>query len=482
MQKMLAALVMVSSITGSQLVIAQSQPQAMHSRGRVDLLRQFDDSLEELASRVSPAVVEILVSGYGPVERANDEVSSGANTALIGRQHILGSGVIVDPNGYIVTNAHVVDGAQRIRVMLSSLPRHSKSKAVAWAGKTVYDARVIGVHRETDLALLKIDANGLPFLPVDPTREVHQGQLVIALGSPEGLENSLTMGVVSSVARQPDPDRPMGYIQTDAPINQGSSGGPLVDVDGYLVGINTLILSSRGASQGIGFAIPARVVSFVYEKLRKNGHVDRSEIGATAQTITPLLAAGLDLPLNTGIIISDVSPQGPAESAGLRPKDIVARVDGWPIDTLPAFELSLYLHPADEVLTMEVLRGDEKHTLHIPVMEQKHETDRLVDMADPQKNLVSKLGLLAIEIDDKLLGTISDLRDTSGVIVAAKAAYGSSVNTGLTAGDVIHGVNGSAVTTLESLRAAVDRLKPGDAVVVQIERQDKLQYLAFELE
>jgi serine protease Do len=305
---------------------------------------------------------------------------------------------------------------------------------------------------------------------------------VIAFGSPEGLENSLTMGVVSSVARQPDSGGAMDYIQTDAPLNHGSSGGPLVDIDGHLVGINSLIVSSDGGSQGIGFAIPARVVSFVYERLRKDGHVNKSEIGATAQAITPLLAAGLDLPLNSGVIISDVSPRGPAESAGLKVKDIVITVDGQPIKTLPEFDLSLYLHPTDEVLTMEILRGNEKHTLHIPVLARQQETDRFVDIADPQKNLVAKLGLLAIEVDDKVLGSVSDLRENSGVIVAAKATYASSLNTGLVAGDVIHGVNGSSVTTLENLRSAVDRLKPGDAVVVQIERNGKLQYRAFEFE
>ena len=150
MRNFLAVLTIICSMTGFGLAAAQSQPLAMRSQGRVDLLRQFNDSLEALAEGVSPAVVEVLVSGYGPVEQNSD--SPGANTALIGRQHSLGSGVIVDSDGFIVTNAHVVEGAQRVRVMLSSRP--PKAAAAATGKKTVYDARVIGVHKETDLALL----------------------------------------------------------------------------------------------------------------------------------------------------------------------------------------------------------------------------------------------------------------------------------------------------------------------------------------
>lgn len=482
MRKMVVTIIMVIFMAGPELTSAQARHQTRHRGERLALLSELDDSLQALADHVSPAVVEVLASGYGPIEPPDDESSSGANTTLIGREHILGSGVIVDPGGYIVTNAHVVSGGQRIRVMLSPWLQHSNKNASGAPKKALYEAKVIGVHRETDLALLKIDASGLPFLRVDPDRKVHQGQLVIALGSPEGLEDSVTMGVVSSVARQPDPDRPMAYIQTDASINQGSSGGPLVDVDGYIVGINTLNLSSNGGSEGIGFAIPVRVVSFVYEELRNKGHVDKAEIGATAQNITPLLAAGLDLPLSAGVLISDVASHGPAESAGLRPEDIVVAVDGAPIDTLPAFDIALYFHPTDQVLTMEILRAQEKHTLHIPVTAHQQETDRLVDVADPQKNLVAKLGVLVVDIDARLLEAAPGLRNPSGVIVAAKAAYSGSPNTGLFAGDVIHAVNGRAVTTLDGLRAAVDRLKAGDAVAVQIERHGKLQYLAFELE
>ena len=192
-----------------------------------DFLRQLDNSVESLVQQVSPAVVQVLVTGYGAVEQHGH-----TDTALIGRQRTLGSGVIVDPEGYIITNAHVVDGAERVRVVLFSSENVNSPHATMRSRTTTMDARILGVEPETDLALLKIEASGLPSLPFGRYQDVHQGQLVFAFGSPEGLGNSVTMGVVSSVARQPDPDRPMVYIQTDAPINPGNSGGPLVDIEG----------------------------------------------------------------------------------------------------------------------------------------------------------------------------------------------------------------------------------------------------------
>jgi serine protease Do len=287
------------------------------------VLQQLNSAIEQLTARISPAVVQILVTGYGPLEENNH-----GQTALITREHAIGSGVIVDPDGYIITNAHVVEGAQRIHVALA-VPSVNFPDQIAPAGKQrIVEARLIGLHKETDLALIKIDQTGLPTLSLGNRRPVHQGQLVFALGSPEGLENSVTMGVVSSVARQADPSRPMVYIQTDAPINPGNSGGPLVDTDGYVVGINTFILSAAGGSEGLGFAIPARIVHFVYENLRKYGHVHRIEVKAGAQTITGSLAKGLGLAQNWGVVIDDVTPGGPAEAAGLKVGDIVVRADG----------------------------------------------------------------------------------------------------------------------------------------------------------
>src|SRR5207244_1702500 len=181
----------------------------------------------------------------------------------------------------------------------------------------VLNARVVGLDQEIDLAVLKVDTTGLPPLRFGDSDRLRKGQVVFAVGSPAGLTNSVTMGIVSSAHRQADPERPLVYIQTDAPINPGNSGGALVDGDGMLVGINTFIITRSGGSEGLGFAIPANIVQFVYRELRSYGHVHRSIIGVQAQEITPLLAQALGLPRNWGVILSDVVPGGPAAAAGL---------------------------------------------------------------------------------------------------------------------------------------------------------------------
>ena len=441
------------------------------------VLQQLDSAIEQLTARISPAVVQILVTGYGALEENNH-----GQTALVTREHAIGSGVIVDSDGYIMTNAHVVEGAQRIHVALP-IPSVDFPDRILPVGKQrIVEARLIGIHRETDLALLKIDQTGLPTLSLGSRRPVHQGQLVFALGSPEGFENSVTMGVVSSVARQADPSRPMVYIQTDAPINPGNSGGPLVDADGYVVGINTFILSAGGGSEGLGFAIPARIVRFVYESLRKYGHVHRVEVKAGAQTITDNLAKGLGLAQNWGVVVDDVMPGGPAEAAGLKIGDIVVSADGRRIGTLPAFTAALYLHPLDEVLKLEVLRGTERKTLFIAALEMKDTMDALPDLANRRDNLVSRLGILGLDLDDKLRSMLGTLRSPSGVVVVARVADFMSSSTGLETGDVIHSVNQMPIDSLSSLRAALKQIKPHDAVVLQVERGGGLQWLAFEME
>jgi serine protease Do len=441
------------------------------------VLQQLNSAIEQLTARISPAVVQILVTGYGAMEENNR-----GQTALITREHAIGSGVIVDPDGYIMTNAHVVEGAQRIHVALP-MPSVDFPDRLAPVGKQrIVEARLIGLHKDTDLALLKIDQTGLPTLSLGTRRPVHQGQLVFAMGSPEGLENSVTMGVVSSVARQADPSRPMVYIQTDAPINPGNSGGPLVDSDGYVVGINTFILSAAGGSEGLGFAIPARIVNFVYESLRKYGHVHRIEVKAGAQTITDSLAKGLGLAQNWGVVIDDVIPGGPAEAGGLKIGDIVVRADGRLIGTLPAFTAALYLHPLDESLKLEVLRGTERKTLLIAALEMKDAMDALPDLANARENLVSRLGILALNLNDELRSVLGDLRNPSGVVVVGRVANFMSSATGLQTGDVIHSVNQTTIDSLSSLRAALSQIKPHDPVVLQVERGGGFQWLAFEME
>jgi len=440
------------------------------------VLQQINAALQALVAKVSPAVVQIQVTGYGAVEETNR-----GEAAVIARQNAIGSGVIVDSDGYIMTNAHVVRGAQHIRVVLP--PSSADAPQVEPEGKVrVLDAKLIGLHEESDLALIKVEKTGLPTLSFSSGRRVHQGQLVLAIGSPEGLQNSVTMGVVSSVARQPDPDKPMIYIQTDAPINPGNSGGPLVDIEGSVLGINTMILSQGGGSEGLGFAIPARIVKFVYESLRQHGHVHRVEIDAAAQNITPALAQGLGLSQSYGVIISDVTPAGPADSAGLLIGDIVVSADGRHIDTLPALSAVMYLHPLDEVLTLVVKRGETEKTLSVPVLEHRDQMDKLLDAVDPDKSLLPRLGILAVDLDGQLRSMIGQLRISSGVVVVARAVSLLGPETGLKTGDVIHSLNGIPVDSVDALRGRLNELKHNSAVALQLERDGKLQWLAFEME
>src|SRR5271167_1772539 len=382
------------------LVVGPLHAQTKPPEERQNLLSQFSDSMDELTARVSPAVVQVVVTRYRAVEDKDQ-----SDTSVFARQRSLGSGVIVDSDGYIITDAHVVKGAQRVRVLLTPAnAADSQVRASLGIGEHIppLDAKIIGIASTIDLALIKVEAKGLPTLPFADYRKLKKGQIVLAFGNPEGLENSVTMGIVSAVARQADPNVPSVYIQTDAPINPGNSGGPLVDTNGDLVGINTFILTESGGSQGLGFAIPSSVVEFVYHELRKYGRVHRSIIGAQLQDITPDLAAGLSLKKERGVVVADVEPDGPAEKAGLQIQDILLSLDGRPMGSVPLAEMIISTRPAGAVMQADVLRGTQRVTLKIPVSEQKNDVDQLGDLVDPAKDLIVKLGIYGVEIDDQL--------------------------------------------------------------------------------
>src|SRR5216684_2069949 len=442
-----------------------------------NFLRELDSSLEAVVAKVSPAVVQIAVTGYGPLEDHGH-----TDTAVIVREHAIGSGIIVDPDGYIMTNAHVVEGAQRIRVILPPPPTDSTLEPQPIRAAQILDAKLLGTHKASDLALLKVQASHLPTLTLGSQRRVRQGELVLAIGSPEGLRDSVTMGVVSSVARQPDPDEPMVYIQTDAPMNPGNSGGPLVDVDGNVVGINTLMLSAGGGSEGLGFAIPAAIVIFDYQNLRKYGHVQRVAIGAKAQNITPTLADGLGLTRSWGTIISDTLPGGMAEAAGLQVQDIVLAIDDHPILGLPDFMAALYLHPADQIIKIDVLRGMSRMSFNIPVKVYHDKLDELADVPDLQKSLLRELNVFVTDLDESVRSALANARSESGIVVVAQAAESRTPDTGLKTGDIIRAIDHTPLQTVSQLQTIVRALRPGDPVVLQVERNGKLQYLAFEMD
>jgi serine protease Do len=469
-RRWIVALLSAVSLVSAASLAGQTPQRA----GTRDALHQLNDSIEALVRRVSPSVVQIVVTGYGSTE----ESDRGQADVVIGRQRAIGSGVIVDPEGYIVTNAHVLNGAQEINVVVPSAGTAAGPPDADARGQT-YRAQLIGVSREVDLAVLKIEAHGLAALSIRASVVPRQGEMVFAFGSPEGLRNTVTMGVVSSVVRQPDPDSPLVYVQTDAPINPGNSGGPLVDADGGLVGINTFILSTSGGNQGLGFAIPAGMVAFAYPQLLKYGHIHQPEMGAIVQTITPELAAGLHLQRDFGVIVSDIKPGGPADTAGLRVQDIILSVDGTPTGSVPLFAQSLYLHASGERAKIEVLRGADHVELDVPLVERPHKADSLVDLADPVKNLVRPLGILGIDVNLDLARDLPDLRIPTGVVVAAKTLGAARGRVPLETGDVIHALNGTTITNLAGLRDSLAKLKRGDAVALVVERYTQLIYVSF---
>ncbi len=474
-----------SLLSCSILVLAQ-QPPARETQNpntpppppaaqRLESLRDVSSSLERLSRRVSRAVVEIFSTGYA----LNEEEGGGKNTAVVTRQRATGSGVVLSSDGYIVTNAHVVSNAHRVRVRVAT---ERPGQANLQPAARMLDARIIGIDRDSDLAVIKVDKTGMTALKFGDSDALRQGQLVMAFGNPMGLENSVSMGVVSSTARQLKIDDPMVYVQTDAPINPGNSGGPLVDVEGRLVGINTFIVSQSGGNEGLGFAIPSNVVRNVYNQLRAEGHVHRSEIGAVAQSITPGLATGLRLPQDWGVLLSDVEPDGPAAEAGLQVGDIVLTLNGRAIDDARQFEINLYRYRIGDKVTVEVLRGDSKLTYTVAVTEREDDPQRFADMVDPSKNLVPKLGILGINIDQKVADMLPELRKKYGVVVAARSGDSPYTGDALQLGDVIYSVNTSPVTSVDALRTILESVKDTDPLVLQVERDGKLRYLTLTIE
>jgi serine protease Do len=443
------------------------------------ILQQYDQAIDDVAEKAMRSVVEIEVTGFGKPEEDEDN----SDQQVLERQRALGTGVIVDPDGYIVTNNHVVTGALRIHVILKAATVELAVGSTRLANpQRVYEAKLIGTSRYADLAVLKIEAKDLPFIALPEFFHIRLGQTVLAIGAPQGLDHTVTRGIISAVGRQPEVDRPMVYVQTDAPINPGNSGGPLVDRDGKLVGINTFIVSSGGGSEGLGFAIPEPVVRFVYQELRAHGFVASVGIGAHAQTITPDLATGLKLPQDHGVIFSDIDAGGPAAIAGVQPRDIVEAIDGVPIDSFPKYTAYLYVHKRGTPLRMSILRGDKPLTLSITATDSLPMVDSLSDLINPRRDLIPSLGIFVIDLNDLVAAAVPGLRSKHGVVVAGALKEEPATLADLEVGDVVRSINGKPLNTTDELRAQLAAFKPGDPVVLEIERSSVLEYVAFEIE
>ena len=456
---------LIPPVPGEQrLTSSDRAAAAMHS------LESMSSEMERLSTAVAPKVVQIATQGLKIT--GNGE---GQPAGVLMAEHGRGSGFFVSSDGYLLTNAHVVSNASRITVLV-------QSGAVSGdADRTrEYVARVAGVDGDNDLALLKIDAEGLAFFDLASGRSPRQGQLVLAYGNPMGLSQSATLGLVSAVERQLNPDDPRVYIQTDAPLNPGNSGGPLVDLDGHLLGVNTMILSQSGGSEGIGFAVPLDVARHSFSMLRDKGTMSRPLLGIQPRSLTPELVAGLHLKATRGVLVEDVAPGGPGAEAGLQAGDVISSLANQPIRNIRDLYRVEYQLGTDRALELGVLRGDEPRALRITPAAPRGAPAAFPSRNITEKdNLVFRLGMYGATLTPMVASALDLVRDPSGVLVIARAGQGLSGQNPLQPDDIIHAVNGAAVNGLEELRQKLDAISDGTPVVLQVERAGMLSYMAL---
>jgi Do/DeqQ family serine protease len=355
----------------------------------------------------------------------------------------LGSGVIVRPDGVIVTNNHVVEGGTEITVAL--------------ADRREFPARIMLADARTDLAILKIDlpaGEKLPVLKIDDSTDSQVGDLVLAIGDPFGVGQTVTNGIISALNRTADPNGDAGaYIQTDAAINPGNSGGALIDMDGDLIGVNSFILSRSGTSSGVGFAIPAPVVRRVVETAMNGGHaVVRPWVAARLQTVTPDIAKSLGLPRPAGALVADVWPGGAAEKAGLKQGDVVTSVDGGPVVDAAALNYAVATHRPGETLRLGVRRtgGDQQLTLRAePPPATPPRDEKVVSGANPFE------GATVVNLSPAVAEELGlDPFGGEGVLIS-KIDGGAAQRLGLQRGDLIRAVNGRQIQTVRDLTGAI---------------------------
>jgi len=368
----------------------------------------------------------------------------------------------------------VIGSARRVEVVV---PRQDSNGRITAA---LLPAKVLGSDRESDIAVLKVETQTpQPHLGFADSSKLRQGELVLALGSPFGLSNSVSLGIVSSAARELRPEDPIAYIQTDASIHPGNSGGPLINGEGRIIGINTFILTS--ATGGPGFAVPSSTVQGVYEQIVRYGRVRRGQIGIVPQTITPRLAQALGLPRDSGVILADVLPGSAAHAAELAPGDIITAANGKPLDSARQLGAEIYAH-AGETMTLDLVREGKARQVTVTVLERPQDPDRILSLASSAENAVPKLGVLALDLDQRVTPLLPSLRRLSGAVIAGIVSDRSHHDEHLRAGDVVYSVNNRPIRNLEDLKQAVAKLDPGTFAAAHVERQGQLQYLTLEIE
>ena len=380
-------------------------------------------SFADLAEKLTPSVVNI--SSFSQSETENGE----GNTPL---SESLGSGFIIDGNGYIITNNHVVDKAESISITLSD--------------NTKTEARVIGKDPKTDLALIKIETkrplNAVKFGDSD---KIRVGDWVLAIGNPFGLGSSVTAGIVSAKSRDIESGPYDSFIQTDASINQGNSGGPMFNLQGEVIGISSAIFSTTGASQGVGFAIPANLAGWVISQLKEHGEVKRGWIGIKIQPNTPEIADSLGISANQGVVVSGVTEQGPAQKAGLQAGDIVLSFNRQPIDNTKNLSRLIAETKIGTPAPIEIWRSGQKQTLTVPIELMPEETplsaakETASDAAETPDNgeSLNIIGFTVKEISPELAERYKLAPSTSGVVVTDILPNSDASRKGIKIGDII---------------------------------------------
>jgi serine protease Do len=272
------------------------------------------------------------------------------------------------------------------------------------------------------------------------------------------------------------------FLQTDAPINPGNSGGALVDIEGRLIGINTMLLTQSGGSEGLGFAVPSNIVRFVVDQMIRSGFVVRGEIGAEAQTLTPGLAAALGLTRNTGVILADVLPDGPADTAGLKAGDIVLSLNRKPMENARQFHVNLYRQYVGGIVSLQILRGSETFEKNVLVVARSNSPERFASLVNELQHLEARLSILALPIDRSTSGLVRGSRRSYGILVARLAMTTDGPSGDLLPGDIIYEINRQPVSTLEQLHAVMEKHKPGEPIALQVERAGRIRYIEMRMD
>lgn len=369
----------------------------------------------------------------------------------------LGSGFIVRSDGLILTNAHVVDGASEVTVKLTD--------------KREFKAKVIGIDKPTDVAVLKIDATGLPTVKIDKADDVKVGEWVLAIGSPYGFENTVTSGIVSAKARALPGDTYVPFIQTDVAVNPGNSGGPLFNMKGEVVGINSQIYSRSGGYQGLSFAVPIDVALRVQDQLLQKGFVTRGRLGVGIQDVNQALAESFGLKKPAGALVSSVEKGSPAAKAGIEPGDVIVRYNGSEVGTSSQLPVLVANTKPGEVAKVDIVRKGDQRSLDVTVGELKPEKVAAAD------GPVAGQGRLGVAVRSLTAEERQQVGVNGGVVV--ENASGAAATAGIQRGDVILSVNNTPVKTGEQLRELIQ--KAGKRVALLVQREDAKLYVPIEL-